>query len=893
MLPLPRFGGDWFSRIAFAAGLLLALLLIGGLGVIDLAAQNPGKKIPPAEEEDPNAGKPKRRVPIEDEDPNPPKSKVPIDVDDNPTDKPAKPVPPPATTDLAAAAKQTKHPGLRKLFHDVSVPHDAVQFRTHRVEFVEPLPAYYPGVNPPYRGTLELKPLNAGDWKPLAKKTEAPQGSAETIEPYELLALAALKDFEGKKYDQLEERHRDYLSRAQILQASEAVLTAVVRFHDAAREDNRRFEGDWDAVIGRVRAKLLDVQQEELAQVAATNNWDATYALARRFSEGYSRPEDREKLARPLIELAAQSLRAENPSDAEWRQGAHRFALIDEAFPGSAVAGTFGAKLRQKAQSLFERAKKLQENGEDKQALELLELAEAIWPRYSGLHDMRLKISNAYPILRVGVSELPASFLPGLAASDSEKQAVELLFEGLVQPTRDGAGGQTYEPALAGGPPKIVPLGRQFQFARNTLWSNDKPITAKDVSHTLELLKNTNWPGYSPAWEELFDEAQQVGGDPSRVRLPLKRGLFDPLSMMTFKILPRDLTLDNTSRVNAKPVGSGPYKLSETIPEGGRKALVFVANPNYAGRPGKANLPRIREIHLVPCDDPVKDFSKGDDKRVIDLYLGLSAEQAKALRGATGLTVSEPMPNRRIYFLAANHQRPALRNENLRRALAHAVNREKILDDCFRGDLGKKVHHALNGPYPAGSWACDPNIGSFDRPDMAKDFADQAAQAGFKDVKLSLVFPKNDAPAAKAMGLVREQMKDIGVEIDLQPLEPAALRETVEKTQSYDLAYYYYDYPSEIYWLKPLFERGGKLNYMGVPADSELESYFGKQLSHRQFSEMQQPAQLIHGLFRTKMPFIPLWQLDSLAAYHNSLRPGTIDPLLLFPGVEEWRMEKK
>jgi len=68
---------------------------------------------------------------------------------------------------------------------------------------------------------------------------------------------------------------------------------------------------------------------------------------------------------------------------------------------------------------------------------------------------------------------------------------------------------------------------------------------------------------------------------------------------------------------------------------------------------------------------------------------------------------------------------------------------------------------------------------------------------------------------------------------------------------------------------------------------------FGKQVSHRQFTEMQQPAQLIHGLFRTKMPFIPLWQLDSLAAYHNSLRPGTIDPLLLFPGVEEWRMEKK
>jgi peptide/nickel transport system substrate-binding protein len=893
MTPLPGLRRRNFSRFLFAAGLLLALFTIASWSVIDLAAQSPIKKAPPTEEEDPNAGKPKKRVPPEDEDPNPPKTKIPIPVDDDPTDKPVKPPPPPVAGDLAAAAKQTKHPGLRELFHKLSVPHDAVTFRsTGRVEYVEPLKGYYSGSNPQIKGTLPLKPLNRDDWKPL-KASEAPQGSLLSVEPYELLALSALKDLEDKKYDRLQEGHKDYLSRAQILQASEAVLTAVVRFHEAAREDNRRFEGDWDSVISRVRAKLLDVQQEELAQVAATNNWDATYALARRFAENYSKPEDREKLARPLIEMAQQALPAENPSEAQWREGRRRFAMIDDAFPGSAVAGTFGARFRQRAENLFERAKKLQEQHDDKQALELIEMAEAIWPRLSGLHDMRLRLGNAYPILRVGVSELPASFLPGLAASDSEKQVVELLFEGLVQPARDGAGGQGYDPCLAGGPPKIVPLGRQFQFARNTLWSNDKPVTAKDVVHTVELLKDPAWPGYSPTCAELFDDAQQVGGDPLRVRLTLKRGLFDPLSWSTFKILPRELTTANISRYNAKPVGSGPYKLSESIVEDGRKTLVFVANPTYAGRPGKSTLPRIREIHIVQSDDPVKDFNNGNDKRAIDLFLGLSTDQAKALRGVNTLTVTEPMPNRRIYFLAVNQQRPALKNENLRRALGHAVNREKILNECFRGDLGKKVHHALNGPYPAGSWACDLNIGSFDRPDKAKDFADQAAQDGYKDMKFTLVFPKGDAQVAKAMALIHDQMKEIGIEIELKPLEPAELRETVEKTQSYDLAYYHYDYPSELYWLKPLFEQGGKLNYMNLPIDSELESLFGKELSHRQFSEMQRPAQSIHGIFQEKMPFVPLWQLDTVAAYHNSLKPGAIDPLLLFPGVEEWRIEKQ
>jgi peptide/nickel transport system substrate-binding protein len=873
----------------------LAFLLVAGLGAIDLAAQNPNKKPPPVEEEDRNAGKPKRRIDVEDEDPTPPKSKVPIPVDD---DKPTKPVPPPVTIDLAAAAKQAKHPALRTLYHEISVPHDAVTFKSlgaqaGRVEYVEPLKEYYAGANPQFKGTLALKALNREDWKPLAKKTEAPQNSAQLIEPYEFLALAAIRKLEDGKYDQLTETDKKYLSRTQILEASESVLLAVLRFHETARESNKRVDGDWDSVIARVRAKLLDVHQEQLAQIAATNNWEATFVLARRSSESYSRPEDREKLARSLVELALKPLESANPSDAELREGQRRFALIEDVLPGSAVAGPLGATLRQRAENLFERAKKLQEQHQEKQALELIALADAIWPRLAGLHDMHLKLSNTYPILRVGVAELPTSFLPGLAASDSEKQAVELLFESLVQSVRDGSGGHAYAPVLAAAPPILVPLGRQFQIARSSNWSNDKPVNAKDIAHTVELLKDPKWPGYLPESADFYGEVQQVGGDPARIRVELKRGLFDPLSLMTFKVLPRDVTPNNIARFNAKPIGSGPYKLGEPIVgEDGRKAIVFVANPSYSSRAGKSQLPRIREIHFLQTDDPVKEFDKGDDKRTIDLYLGVNAEQAKSLRSVSSLTVSEPMVNRRIYFLAVNHQRPALKNDSLRQALTYAVNREKILDDCFRGDLGKKVHRALNGPYPAGSWACDPNLGSLDRLDKAKHFADQAGAEGYKDLKLGLLYPKNDAPAAKAMAMVRDAMKEIGVEIDLQPLDLASLREAVEKTQNFDLAYYRYDYSSEVYWLKPLFEPGGKYNYMNIPADSLLDHLFGEALSHRQFSEVQTSTRSIHGLFQTQMPFIPLWQLDAQAAYHKSLKPGPMDPLLLFPGIEEWRMER-
>src|SRR5262249_41609376 len=97
----------------------------------------------------------------------------------------------------------------------------------------------------------------------------------------------------------------------------------------------------------------------------------------------------------------------------------------------------------------------------------------------------------------------------------------------------------------------------------------------------------------------------------------------------------------------------------------------------------------------------------------LDLALDLTAEQAHELREAPGVAVPLPRPgglNRRIYFLAVNHRHPLLKKKDLRLALAQAIDREALLDAHFRGPLGKRVHRALNGPYPAGGWACEPGL---------------------------------------------------------------------------------------------------------------------------------------------------------------------------------------
>jgi ABC-type transport system substrate-binding protein len=103
---------------------------------------------------------------------------------------------------------------------------------------------------------------------------------------------------------------------------------------------------------------------------------------------------------------------------------------------------------------------------------------------------------------------------------------VDLIYEGMVRATR-GLSGLRYEPALAEGSPRLTPLGRQFQIAPGTYWSNGEPVTAADVRHTVRLLNNKRWAGYNPALAKMLEDVPLVS-DAARVTVTLKQGFVDP-----------------------------------------------------------------------------------------------------------------------------------------------------------------------------------------------------------------------------------------------------------------------------------------------------------------------------------------------------------------------------
>jgi peptide/nickel transport system substrate-binding protein len=874
-----RIGGFGFQLVAaIAAGLMVAFVLAAVLPAAQEKSPDETKK---AGDQQPKKPKPMRE---EQEESKTPAIKKPrIYVGDEDVDvrhpKPAKlGVTQPA--DLEVEAKNAKYQAIQELFHALATPRDEVHLKIGQTLMVDPIPEYI-GPNPDPDQKIHLQAYDKG--KALKPQT-LPLKEIVSVRSYEESALKQVEDLLGWKS----------IPRVDLLQAAEKALT-VVRFHASAREGKLRKGEGWSEWEKRLRDRLIAVQLEQLQVLADANDWENTYALATRLADSYRDKDLRMKFAHQLARVIAAPLKAASLRPEDYEKARRRTKLLEELFPESAAALPVSEDLQQKAAALFEQATK---EKDPTLAIKLLSQAETIWPGLPGVRDYRLKLSNSYPIVTVGVASLPEHMSPGTAVTDSEKQAVEMIFESLVKSEEDPAAGQIYVPGLAVGRPKVTPLGRQFQLVRDARWSNAKSDTdtvqAADVRRTVQLLRNPESKGFSPEWADLVDNPPP-NTDPYVVTLTLRQGYLDPLSLMTFKVLPAASRLDSPDDLSfaRKPIGSGPFQFHGK--DG--NAVVFTANPKYQ-RADKPGLPQIREIRFFHSDNPPRDFADGR----LHLLLDLPTDKIASLRSVKGVTV-QTLPNRRVYFLAVNHRSRALQNEDLRRAIAHAIDRTKILDDVFRADLkGDPMppHRPLNGPYPPGSWACKPNLPAdpFD-PALARVMAAKAKTVSTR--RLSLKYPDEDPRVKRACEMIRDQVAALGtgLQLELEPKSPRQLHDEVEFGHDYELAYYHYDYPTDAYWLWPLFnpnakalDRGGK-NFLGYKDDGQLESLFIKSMGHRDFQEVQRLTQDIHALLFQKMPLIPLWQLDTHVAIQDDLKPIHLDPLLVFTDVEYWKLEKK
>ncbi len=675
------------------------------------------------------------------------------------------------------------------------------------------------------------------------------------------------------------------------LELAEKALRVALRWHRSLRCPPPLGTNPWGDVESRLEDRLLEVRRQLLQLLARQGEMSEALALGELWRPLYPvgsplRDEIRDVWARHVEALAKAG---------DYKQARAQLDRIEREFVHSPQADAARSALRSRAEALASEAKDMP----GAQALRQLQDALMLWPRLPGARDELERRRQTYQVLRIAVRTLPEAISPATAWTDIEKQATELIFESLVTSREDPALGNTYRLALAERFPEDG-THPQARLRRDLYWADGTRLTSADLRHTLLLAQQAGGEAGNPAARELL-KAPHFEGNLFRLELAYRQGTLDPLAPLTFKVLPQQYRGKPLPRADdtdfaREPLGSGPYQYAGRKQEGEVPVALFRANPCYV-RAGEPEPGSIREVHLRAWRDRLAELGTPLPHLVWDP----PTDQLAGLR-RQGYSEVRTLPTPRVYFLAVNHRRAALAGDAVRRALAHAIDREKLLDQFFRAPGGTEAppHHAANGLFPRGCWAAASATRvppQFYQPEQALALLKQVKG----DLDFTLKYPDDDPRVAKACTELAKQVEqrfaEGGVRLTLRPLPlpPRELRRALEQRE-YDLLYQSIEHGDEPYRLWALFDpqesavRPGGSNYLGYESDAKLQKLLRAALQHREFAELRDNLQTAHAHLAQMMPVIPLWQLDTHVAVHASLRLPELEALALFADVVRWKL---
>jgi ABC-type oligopeptide transport system substrate-binding subunit len=535
----------------------------------------------------------------------------------------------------------------------------------------------------------------------------------------------------------------------------------------------------------------------------------------------------------------------------------------------------------------------------DAQAIRSLHEALELWPRLPDLRDTLERRRQTYRTLRIAVRSLPDQLSPATAWTAVEKQSLDLLFERLCDLESPSPLGKRYRSHLAVTLPTESTLTASIPLRRDAYWSSGERVTAADLRHTALLMNQPDMMGRTALWRN-FLELPRFEGNAFQLNIGYRQGLFDPLAPLTFWILPQychGKQLDHADDLEfAKaPVGSGPFQYVGRKQDAGKPVAVFQANAYDV----RHQLNSLREIRLTAWSDPRKDLAKP----LPHLALDVPTDQITAFKdlGYAEVTVHD---SSQVCFLAVNHRRSTLASAPIRRAIAHALDRQGLLERHFRSPSMKgKYHASANGLFPRGSWAAAPAPRvpeELYQPEQARSLARKLPKETGA-LEWTLKYPDDEAHvklACEEMArAITAILQEVGIKANVQAqgLSSHALQKAIWQ-RDYDLLYTSADRLDNPVRLALLFDSSpdasstGGSNYLGYDSDAKLQQLLNASLQHRQFTVLQENLQAIHVHLYETMPLIPLWQLDMHVMIHPSLRVPALESPRVFAKVQEWKV---
>ncbi|GAA2210095.1 ABC transporter substrate-binding protein [Nonomuraea monospora] len=342
-----------------------------------------------------------------------------------------------------------------------------------------------------------------------------------------------------------------------------------------------------------------------------------------------------------------------------------------------------------------------------------------------------------------------------------------LVQEALVGVGQDGS----LQPSLAESWARKDATTYVYKIRSGVRFSDGAPLTAADVVASLNLhAKKGSTTAFAYAYANV--KSVETTAD-AEVTIKLK----EPDASFAWTPSPGTLLVTSEKFIEAtgerigtpegKLLGTGPYKVAEFAPD---SHVTLQRNDAWWG--GKAPFAQIR-IDFIPEESTRLLAMRGDS---VDVALNVPAEQLDQWQAIPDVQV-KTAGDRSLVTLAFNTAKKPWDDVHVRKAVAHAVDREGIVKSVLRGH--GKVAATIPDPAQWGGvldsaavtdlYSAIPQYG-FDLAEAKAELARSATPQGFSDV---LTYPGSGPQLGRAALTLAENLKGIGIDLEVKevPLE--------------------------------------------------------------------------------------------------------------------------
>jgi peptide/nickel transport system substrate-binding protein len=258
-------------------------------------------------------------------------------------------------------------------------------------------------------------------------------------------------------------------------------------------------------------------------------------------------------------------------------------------------------------------------------------------------------------------------------------------------------------PTIANGGVVIRPDGGMdvtWKLRPGVKWHDGTPHTSADVKFTVDAINKGDW---KPESTDGFDRIASVDTPDPLTAVVHYKEVYAPYQMQFFRgTLPKHVlggrAIDKANDYNRSPLGTGPYRIAEW--KTGEYVLLEKVKDYWRG-PEYPKIDRVLFRFLANTTTRVNQLKSGE----VHVVALVPWDKVRELRSVPTLRLNQVLGNGYEHVTLNERKFPAFQDVRVRRALAHAIDRELIV----RTILDSLVT-TVDGAIQPLSWAYEPDV---------------------------------------------------------------------------------------------------------------------------------------------------------------------------------------